>query len=147
MRTVHIVVRVPREWHHLRSDDVNELLRDQADYLPLPLPADPGCGEEPTRLSLWLDAELLEKVRANVGLERDAELVRRVIAAFRPLLKEAPADVPEDEVLARCPACGTKFLSTPWPNAKLGHFIYAWCPRCRADQDFLLVTRSSLGTS
>lgn len=147
MRTVHIVVRVPGEWRDFRSDDVNKILQDLAECLPLPLPDDPGCGEESTRLSLWLDAELLEKARANVGLDRDAELVRRVIATFRPLLKEAPADGPADEVLARCTACGTEFLRTPWPNAKLGRFVYAWCYRCRANQDFQLVTRSGLGTS
>ena len=138
MRTVHIVVRVPREWRDLASNDVNRMFREVAQD-SLPLPGDQGCGEESERLSLWLNAELLEKVCADAGTARGAELIRRVIAVFRPLLKEAPANA-DGSVVACCTGCGIRFLATPWPNAQPGKFIHTWCSRCRAERDFRVVT-------
>jgi hypothetical protein len=138
MKTVHLVVRVPREWRNLTSEDVNGMLREATEEL-FPLGEDHGCGEESGRLSLRLNSELLEQVRAGAGAVRSAELIRRVIAVFAPLLKEAPANA-ADDTLACCTGCGTRFLATPWSNAPPGNFIYTWCLRCHAARDFRIVT-------
>ena len=139
MKTVHIVVRVPREWRDLTSEDVNNMLREVTED-SFPLCDDPGCGEESERLSLRLNMELLESVRSDAGMAKGAKLIRRVIAVFRPLLKEAPANAADDAVLACCAGCGVRFLATPWPNAQPGKLIYTWCPRCGAERDFRFVT-------
>jgi hypothetical protein len=139
MRTVHIVVRVPRGWLDVPSQEVNEMLREVTEE-SLSLGEDHGCGEESGRLSLRLDSELLEQVRAHAGVARNAELIRRVIAAFRPLLKEVPTNVADDTLVACCTGCGVQFLATPWSNAQPGKFIYTWCPRCRSERDVRIVT-------
>jgi hypothetical protein len=139
MRTIHIVVRVPRQWRGLTSEDVNNMLQEVTDG-SFPLPDDPGCGEESERLSLWLNTELLESVRSDAGTAKGAELIRRVIVAFRPLLKEATANATDNTVVACCTGCGVQFLGTPWPNAQPGKLIYTWCPRCGAERDFRFVT-------
>jgi len=139
MRTVHIVVRVPREWLDVPSEDVNEMLREVTEE-SFPLGEDQGCGEESGRLSLRLDSERLEQVRAGAGAARSAELIRRIIATFRPLLKEVPTNAVDGTLVACCTGCGTRFLATPWSNAQPGKFIYTWCPRCRAERDFRIVT-------
>jgi hypothetical protein len=124
-RTVHIVVRVPSEWRDLASEDINEMLREVTEE-SLPLGEDPGCGEESGRLSLWLTTKLLEQVRTDAGTARNAELIRRVIALFRPLLEEVQANAANDILVARCTGCRVQFLATPWSNARPGNFIYTW---------------------
>ncbi len=138
MNTIHILVRVPREWRGLTSDDVNKILQEVTEE-SLPLGEDQGCGEESERLSLWVNTALLEEVRADAGPVWDADLIRRVIAVFRPLLEEAPSDTADDTVVACCTGCGARFLATPWSNAQPGKFIYTWCPRCRMERDFRVV--------
>jgi hypothetical protein len=137
MRTVHIVVRVPPECCGLASEDINEMLREVIAE-SLPLGEDHGCGDESGRLSLWLHTERLERVRADAGVVRSAELIRRVIAVFGPFLKEIPANA-ADGTLACCIGCGTRFLATSWSSAKTGNFVYTWCLRCHAERDFRIV--------
>jgi hypothetical protein len=132
---------VPCGWRDLTSEDVNEMLREVIAE-SLPLDEDHGCGEESGRLSLWLNSELLERVHAGVGAVRSAELIRRVIAVFGPLLKEPANEA--DDTCACCTGCGTRFLATPWSSAETGNFIYTWCPRCHAERDFRIV--SGVGT-